>query len=323
MNIPTVDDGRFANPAVLLESWYVACRAKELKPGAPRSFDLAGRRLVVFRRADGSIHAMNGRCAHLGADLGQGRVTPEGELECAFHHWRFGTDGACTYAKGLDTPPGRRLTTYPAREHLGLIWVYTGPEPSFDLPVIDQRLRPLHVPSQHIDCHPHLVLGNVYDIEHFGALHGVTFSEEPTIERTSAMELRADVVGGFESRFVRTVTGSGHGGIEASFRTLGGSITWVEVRRPFPFHVVFTGRPTSSGGCDTQTVFLVPRSPVKKVRAVLLVMALLHDDSRILNRMQFTPAFTDADAGMAALAALLDEQPVAWDAPAPTPTRGT
>lgn len=309
----TKTERRFANPDVLLQSWYVLARSKELRRGKPITRELAGRRIVVYRDAEGAVRAANGRCVHLGADLGQGRVTEDGLLECPFHHWRFGTDGTCRSAPGHDTPPGRRLRTYPAMERWGLVWVYAGPEAAaWELPDIPDRFRALRVPSQHIGTHPHLVLGNVFDIEHFGALHGFRFTTDPVLERTGPQELSGRIRGGFDRRLVRVVTRSGTDGVSASFRMIGGSITWAHVTRPFEFHVLFTGRPSATGGCDTQTLFFTTRSPVRTFRALALIMSLLHDDSRILDRLQFTHAFTEADAAMATLAELVEELPVAW-----------
>jgi hypothetical protein len=190
--------------------------------------------------------------------------------------------------------------------------VYAGSDPSWELPDIPDRFRPLRVPSQHIGTHPHLVLGNVFDLEHFGALHGFRFTAEPELEQTGPLELAGRIRGGFDRRRVRLVTGSGTDGISASFRMMGGSITWAHVTRPFEFHVVFTGRPSDTGGCDTQTIFFTTRSPVRTFRALALIMSLLHDDGRILDRLQFTHAFTEADAAMSALAELVETQPVAW-----------
>jgi hypothetical protein len=98
--------------------------------------------------------------------------------------------------------------------------------------------------------------------------------------------------------------------MDATFRMVGASITWAHVTAPFDFHVLFTGRLSASGGCDTQTTFLLPRSPRKAVQAVLLVLALLHDDRKVLDRLQFMRAFSESDAGLAALAEMIDELPI-------------
>src|SRR5688572_13131404 len=74
-------------------SWYFFGAASELRHG-PCSREILGKRLVAFRTASGSLTVMEARCAHLGTDLGAGRVVEE-TLECPFHNWRYGTDGRC------------------------------------------------------------------------------------------------------------------------------------------------------------------------------------------------------------------------------------
>jgi len=51
-------------------SWYLFCSARRLRRG-PFARDLLSRRLVVYRTAAGRLAALDARCAHLGADLGE------------------------------------------------------------------------------------------------------------------------------------------------------------------------------------------------------------------------------------------------------------
>ena len=61
----------------------------------------------------------------------------QGELVCAYHGWRYGTDGACTRIPSL--PPDRaipvkaRANSFRAEERYGLIWVCLG-KPKVDIP---------------------------------------------------------------------------------------------------------------------------------------------------------------------------------------------
>ena len=55
--------------------------------------------------ADGKAPvAMLDRCPHRAAALSEGRMTASGDLQCAYHGWTFGADGAC-----LDIPQARPL----------------------------------------------------------------------------------------------------------------------------------------------------------------------------------------------------------------------
>jgi hypothetical protein len=78
--------GNFNNPDVLVRSWYPVARSREVEKGSVRSFDLANRRVVLYRNGAGAIRALDARCPHLGADLGHGSVVGDG-VRCAFHGW--------------------------------------------------------------------------------------------------------------------------------------------------------------------------------------------------------------------------------------------
>ena len=116
-----------------MRSWYVADRARRLARGQVRSYDMLGHRVAVWRDDAGSVHALDAVCPHLGADLEQGRLV-DGCLECPFHHWRYDTDGRCRWAPGHEQTPDRRARRYAVEERYGLIWIFNGPNPTFDLP---------------------------------------------------------------------------------------------------------------------------------------------------------------------------------------------
>src|SRR5439155_18370363 len=79
------DRARAAAPAPPAEArfpaypatWYLFGHRDELRRG-PVSKDLLGRRLVAFRTGAGRAAVLDARCAHLGADLGRGRVVGDG-----------------------------------------------------------------------------------------------------------------------------------------------------------------------------------------------------------------------------------------------------
>ncbi|HEX8434128.1 Rieske 2Fe-2S domain-containing protein [Archangium sp.] len=66
--------------------------ARKLR-GKPVRVELAGRAYVLFRDGQGRAAALADACPHRFAPLSAGRVTPEGQLECPYHGWRFDADG--------------------------------------------------------------------------------------------------------------------------------------------------------------------------------------------------------------------------------------
>ncbi|SDE33793.1 Rieske [2Fe-2S] domain-containing protein [Mycolicibacterium neoaurum] len=73
------------------EKYETTIRLTDLVTGVPHPLTLAGVDLVLVRRADDSVSALYGRCAHRGVRLADGHV--EGaHLVCGVHGWRYDLD---------------------------------------------------------------------------------------------------------------------------------------------------------------------------------------------------------------------------------------
>ena len=300
--------GVFANPAVVVQSWYPAMRSRSVPAGAVRTLDLGPRRLAVYRDKDGQAHAIDARCPHLGADLSQGRVEAEG-IRCAFHGWTFGADGQCRRAPGHERPPDRCARVYPVQERWGFVWIFNGPAPLFDLPAAESgvRWRTVALRPQRVACHPHLVLANGLDVSHYGPLHGLAFAEPPRLTVGDRFDVTLEMRGRPHSRLWRFASRTRSQDIVARFTTIGGSLAWSSVTTPLRFHVLFTGRPDREGRSVTQTIFFFRTGPgIEWVRAFGLMATLLHDDRRVLDAIEFRPAFSDADEPLKAFARVVD-----------------
>jgi phenylpropionate dioxygenase-like ring-hydroxylating dioxygenase large terminal subunit len=298
----------FASPTTVTQSWYVAARSASVKRQQTRAFELGARRITVYRDAAGQAYAVDARCPHLGADLTLGTVCESG-LRCAFHGWTFGPDGACVRAPGHEQTPARRTRAYPVVEKWGFIWVFNGPVPKFDLPSPDGEgnWRTFALPPQTLRCHPHLVLANGLDLTHYETLHGLRFSEQSRLVTNTPHEVTVEMRGRPDARVWRAVSGTTRTDLVARFTTYGSSIAWSTFVAPVRFHVLFTARPDHQGRCVTQTVFLLPRTPgVTWARAIALVAMLLRDDRRVLDTIDFRPAFADGDEPLKAFASVVN-----------------
>lgn len=146
----------------------------------PQPLVVAGERLVVFRDS-GGWHALLDHCPHRGAALSLGTVLDDGSLQCRYHGWRFGGDGACTRvplnaltAKAINAI---RATAVPVLELAGALWVYTGiagevaPPP----PVLPSSLegppRQFGTCCQHWQAHWTRAVENFIDFAHPSYLH--------------------------------------------------------------------------------------------------------------------------------------------------------
>jgi len=331
----------FANFAHLVRAWYPLLPSRRLPRGGVRSVELGRRRIALWRDERGAVHALDARCPHLGADLGQGTVA-EGCLRCPFHHWQWGADGRCSGAPGHTEPPARRATAHRTHEVHGLIWALPAggfvaeqrgeateapaasdmaahaqpPTPTeLELPGGEslRRYLLLRPPSQRIACHPHLVIGNGLDAAHFGPLHGMEYSAPPRLEEGPGGRLALHLRGAPRSAWRRRLAGCGTSEVVATFTVTSPSIAWATVESPQRFHVLFAAAPAADDTCRTSTVWFLPRRlGLAPLRCVLLMGMLLHDDRRILDRLHFRRSFSSTDAALRRFADLVDASEVAW-----------
>ena len=93
-----------SDPVPAAGGWTALVPAASVAPGAVVAVEVDGRRLAVWRCADGAIGAVDARCPHQWADLAQVGHVEGCELVCGSHGWRFDRDGRGTKVNVL----GRR-----------------------------------------------------------------------------------------------------------------------------------------------------------------------------------------------------------------------
>jgi hypothetical protein len=154
--------------------WYVLDASMRCTT-EPRSFEICGRSLVVFRSGSQLVAARD-RCPHLGAALSGGRVQA-GRLLCPWHGMSFGPEPCPGY---------RPLTTY---DDGRLAWVRledAGETPT-QRPVLPER--PEHglegVIRVEAVCDPADVIANRLDPWHGGHYHPHSFSRLRVIDQKS------------------------------------------------------------------------------------------------------------------------------------------
>jgi len=159
------------------EDWYIACASKDLGP-KPRSFQLFGAPIVLFRGANGRPGGLLDRCAHRNAPLSLGRVRGE-QIECRYHGWQFDRQGACRAIPGLIPPAekqGRSVPSFPCREEDGFVWVYATPDVDpvrepFRFPYLREARYVTVRQSFPMQGTIHAVAENALDVPHTALLH--------------------------------------------------------------------------------------------------------------------------------------------------------
>jgi phenylpropionate dioxygenase-like ring-hydroxylating dioxygenase large terminal subunit len=160
--------------------------SSELEAGSVKPIVAFGRELVAFRTESGAPAVAQRHCPHLGASLANGRVTRE-HLACVFHAWEFGTDGRCAKIPyNSRIPRGARLQTYPVQDYLGWLWVFNGPQVTFQLPEFPEADLGWAVrhSSERFQAHAAQILENGCDYIHFPLIHSwrPPWQKEPRVD---------------------------------------------------------------------------------------------------------------------------------------------
>ncbi len=168
---------RHESVAFVREAWHIVCTSRELR-SKPIAAKLFGMPLCVFRDANGSAGVLLDRCPHRNVPLTEGRVV-DGDLECAYHGWRFQKDGACTRVPGLCRKmegAGRNAPAFAAREQDGFVWAWgqPGAEPTSEPYRFPALNDPGYTTVRRMVDFPgslHATAENALDVPHTAFLH--------------------------------------------------------------------------------------------------------------------------------------------------------
>ncbi len=167
------------------QSWFPVALAGELGRGQIIGRDFLGTRVILYRSKTGKALVQSAYCPHLGADLSVGQVV-DGQIRCAYHHWRFDCSGRCVDIPAGDRiPPAARIATYPSAEAWGLIWAFNGDCPWFPVPTIPGAKEGELVYETHFRgtraTDPWVATSNGVDFQHLRTLHGLSAVDPPAV----------------------------------------------------------------------------------------------------------------------------------------------
>lgn len=121
----------------LTDSWYFAATSAELKPGKQFRSVMLGEPVLLGRTEHGEVLALRDICPHRLVPLSAGKqVDTDGvaTVECPYHGWRFGADGACRLMPSLTGKEPYdvsrfRVRSYPTHEANGCVFIYIADDP--------------------------------------------------------------------------------------------------------------------------------------------------------------------------------------------------
>jgi len=155
--------------------WYAVEYERALPVRGVRATRFWSAGIVLWRGADGCVHALEDRCAHRQLPLSLGTVEDCG-LACPYHGWAYDGEGRL-----VDVPhdrfghplPSVEVRRYPVRTRYGFVWLFPG-DPALaattSLPAIPELEGDdpwAYVPIDFVwRAHHSMVIDNVCDLSH-------------------------------------------------------------------------------------------------------------------------------------------------------------
>jgi vanillate O-demethylase monooxygenase subunit len=182
----------------LRNAWYVAALDQEVTCQL-HPIKVLGEHIVLYRKSDGSVVALEDACPHRKLPLSMGRLKND-EIECGYHGMVFDCTGKCVHVPGTPQPPkGAVVRSYPIELRYGLLWVWMGKAQDADPATIfkvDHWQDPAWGMNQgdgmKIDCNYLYMTDNLLDPTHVAWVHQSSFAgsacEDTPLETTIADE---------------------------------------------------------------------------------------------------------------------------------------
>lgn len=170
----------------LRNSWYVAAWDHEVGAGL-FPVKMLGEDIVLYRKTDGLVAALEDSCPHRKLPLSMGRIKGD-TVECGYHGLTFDGTGACTRVPGAEKIPHVACVhSYPVVERYGLLWVWMGDAAKADPSLIFEVLNwgdPAwglnRGDSMAIECNYLYMTDNLLDPSHVAWVHQSSFGNSAT-----------------------------------------------------------------------------------------------------------------------------------------------
>ena len=164
-----------------MDCWWVAALCSEVTQELlPRW--LCDTPVLLYRKQDGAIAAIENRCPHRSAPLHLGCRKGD-DIECGYHGFTFSPSGECVRVPSMKAPPpALRIRSFPVIECEPFVWVYLGNPAVLDIVPPPTKLGwaedgdfAIRYGRIDIDANYMLLKENVLDLTHFGFVHAKSF----------------------------------------------------------------------------------------------------------------------------------------------------
>ena len=164
-------------------TWYVCARSQDISQALTPCVILE-EKIVLFRRSDGTVAALEDACPHRKLPLSKGSLQGD-TVVCGYHGLTFDGGGRCVAAPTQEGAIPRRaqVRSYPIEERYGFAWIWMGaPElaaatPLIDIPEYDNPAwGRTECGALDIACHYLWITDNLLDPSHVAWVHLSSFA---------------------------------------------------------------------------------------------------------------------------------------------------
>ena len=194
----------------LKNAWYAGALASEVGRTL-HAVRLLNEDLVLYRKQDGQVAALEDSCPHRRLPLSMGRLVGDA-VECGYHGLVFDCSGGCVKAPGSAQIPKRAtVRSYPCVERYGLIWIWMGrPEDADPSKIIE--IKEWDDPAWGVNrgdamvlaCNYLYITDNLLDPSHVSWVHQTSFGNADIIG--APLQITAADTGVTVSRWMRDVS---------------------------------------------------------------------------------------------------------------------
>jgi len=176
-----------ANPPFPMNAWYAAAYDSEVRREL-LARTICGKKIVLYRRRDGSAAALADACWHRLLPLSLGRLDGD-DVVCGYHGLAFDPRGRCTFMPSQETiNPSASVRAYPVVERHRFVWIWPG-DPALADPAKVPDMHWNHDPAWagdgkliEVKCDYRLVVDNLMDLTHETYVHGSSIGNRAVAE---------------------------------------------------------------------------------------------------------------------------------------------
>ena len=160
-------------------AWYVAAWDHEISR-KPMARTILGDSIVMYRKQDGGVVALDNRCCHRMYPLARGELKGDC-IQCGYHGMIYDETGACVEIPWQETiSRNARVRAYPVVERHRWVWLWMGdpaeadPDTITDFHWLDDPGWGAKGTRFHVKCDYRLIVENLLDLTHLAFVHRST-----------------------------------------------------------------------------------------------------------------------------------------------------